>query len=99
MHFQLISAGGVKYDDEAYEVIVPTKDGVVAVFSEHMPLLAVGVPGVLSIRKKASDSDELLENFAVYGGGLQTEGQSGRFVAGDVTAADEGWGKEKQEAL
>jgi len=99
MHFQLISASGVKYDDEAYEVIVPTKDGVVAVFSEHMPLLAVGVPGVLSIRKKASDSDELLENFAVYGGVLQTEGQSARFVTEDVTAADEVSEQESHEAL
>src|SRR3989344_2954998 len=99
MHFQLISAGGVKYDDEAYEVIVPTKDGVVAVFSEHTPLLAVGVPGVLSIRKKACDSDELLENFAVYGGVLQTEGQSARFVTEDVTAADEVSEQESHEAL
>src|SRR3990167_11510420 len=97
MHLQLISASGVKYDDEAYEVIVPTKDGVVAVFSEHMPLLAVGVPGVLSIRKKASDSDELLENFAVYGGGLQTEGQSARLVTEDVTAAAEASGQKSQE--
>ena len=52
LSFQLISATGVKYDDEAYEVLVPTKDGQIAVFEDHMPLLSAGTPGVLSIRKK-----------------------------------------------
>src|SRR3989344_5066353 len=99
MHFQLISASGVKYDDEAYEILVPAKDGTIAIFKEHMPLLTVGVPGVLSIRKKASDSDELLENFAVYGGVLQTEGDSARFITEDVTAADEVSEQESREAL
>ena len=99
MHFQLISASGVKYDDEAYEILVPAKDGTIAIFKEHMPLLTVGVPGVLSIRKKASDSDEQLEHFAVYGGVLQTEGDSARFITEDVTAADEVSEQESREAL
>ena len=99
MHLQLISASGVKYDDEAYEVIVPTKDGSIAVFSEHMPLLAVGVPGVLSIRKKVNDNDEQLEHFAVYGGILQTEGNSVRFITEDVTAAEDISEQESREAL
>jgi len=99
MHFQLISASGVKYDDEAYEILVPAKDGTIAIFKEHMPLLTVGVPGVLSIRKKSSDSDEQLEHFAVYGGVLQTEGDSARFITEDVTAADEVSEQESREAL
>jgi ATP synthase F1 epsilon subunit len=99
MHFQLISAHGVKYDDEAYEVLVPTKDGEIAVFKEHMPLLAVGVPGVLSIRRTPSDNDDQLEHFAVYGGVLQTEGDSARFITEEVTTADEVSEQESREAL
>ena len=99
IHFQLISATGVKFDDEAYEVLVPTKDGVVAVFEDHMPLISAGVPGVLSVRKKAEDSDQELEDFAVYGGVLQADGKTARFVTEDVTAADEISEQESREAL
>ena len=99
LHFQLISATGVKFDDEAYEVLVPTKDGVVAVFEDHMPLISAGVPGVLSVRKKAEDSDQELEDFAVYGGVLQADGKTARFVTEDVTAADEISEQESREAL
>ncbi|HSX17964.1 MAG TPA: ATP synthase F1 subunit epsilon [Candidatus Saccharimonadales bacterium] len=99
LHFQLISATDVKYDDEAYEVLVPTKDGMVAVFEDHMPLLSAGAAGVLSVRKKASDSPNTMEHFAVYGGILQVDGKSARFVTDDVTTTEEVSEQEAQEAL
>lgn len=99
LNFQLVSATDVKYDGECYEVIVPTKDGEIAVFEGHMPLLAAGAPGVLSVRKKAGDSDSDMEDFAVDGGVLQVEGQSARFVTEDVTAAGEVSEQEAREAM
>lgn len=99
LHFQLVSANGVKYDDEAYEVVVPTKDGTVAVFEGHMPLLSSGVPGVLSVRRKAGDNESQMENFAVFGGVLQAEGGNVRFVSEDVSAEEEVSEKEAQDAL
>ncbi|MBI4033686.1 ATP synthase F1 subunit epsilon [Candidatus Saccharibacteria bacterium] len=99
IHFQLISATGVKYDEDAYEVLLPTKDGRIAVFEDHMPLLSAGSPGVLSIRKKAGDADGEMENFAVYGGVLEVDGKTARFVTEDVTAADEVSEQEAREAL
>lgn len=99
MHFQLISATGVKFDQDAYEVLVPTTDGTIALYQDHMPLISAGAPGVLSIRKKASDRDSELEHFAVYGGVVQTDGKSARFVTDDVTTADEVSEQEAQAAL
>lgn len=99
MHFQLVSATGVKYDEEAYEVLVPTKDGVVAVLEGHMPMLSAGMPGVLSIRKKASDASNDMEHFAVYGGVLQVDGPSARFVTDDVTTTDDVSEQEAKDAL
>lgn len=99
LHFQLVSASGVKYDEEAYEVLVPTKDGQVAIFEDHMPLLSAGTPGVLSIRKKSSDHTNDMEHFAVYGGVLQVDGKSARFVTDDVTTTDEVSEQEAHEAL
>lgn len=89
MQFQLISATGVKFDGEAYEVLVPTKDGAIALFKDHMPLISAGAPGVLSIRKKSSDRDENMQHFAVYGGVVQIDGKNARFITDDVTTPEE----------
>lgn len=99
LHFQLISATGVTFDEEVYEVLVPTRDGQIAIFENHMPLLSAGASGILSIRKKAGDSDQAMENFAVYGGALQVDAKSARFVTEDVTAEDEVSEQEAREAL
>ena len=99
IHFQLISATGPKFDDEAYEVLVPTKDGVIAILENHMPLLSSGSPGVLSVRKQAGDASSEMEHFAVYGGVLQVDGKTARFVTDDVTTAEEVSEQEAREAL
>lgn len=99
LQFQLVSASGLKYDGEAYEVLIPTKGGVIAVLEDHMPMLSSAQPGVLSIRKKAGDSNDQMENFAVYGGVLQVDGKSARFVTDDITAEEEVSESEAQAAM
>ena len=99
LHFQLISATGAKFDDEAYEVLVPTKDGRIAVLEDHMPLLSSGAPGVLSVRKKSGEANTQMENFAVYGGVLQVDGKTARFVTDDVTAEEEVSEQAAREAM
>ncbi len=99
MNFQLISATGIKFDEPAYEVIVPTKDGAIALYEDHMPLISSGAPGVLSIRKKQSDKDADMEHFAVYGGIMQIDGKNARFVTDDVTTSDEVSESEAKAAL
>ena len=99
MQFQLISANGVKYDSEAYEVLVPTAGGTIALFRDHMPLISAGAPGILSIRKKQSDKDEQMQHFAVYGGVVQIDGKTARFVTDDITEPEEVSEAEAQKAL
>lgn len=99
LQFQLVSAGGLKYDGEAYEVLIPTKGGEIAVLEDHMPLLSSAEPGVLSIRKKVGDSNDDMEHFAVYGGVLQVDGKSARFVTDEITTADEVSENEARESM
>lgn len=99
MNFQLISATGIKFDQPAYEIIVPTKDGAIALYEDHMPLISSGAPGVLSIRKKQTDKDSEMEHFAIYGGIMQVDGKSARFVTDDVTTTDEVSETEAKAAL
>lgn len=89
MKFQLLSTSGTKYDGEAYEILVPTRAGVVGIFEQHMPMISAAQPGVLSVRKKANDPDSSMENFAINGGIVEVDGKTVRFVADDVTTSDE----------
>jgi len=99
MKFQLVSVSGMKYDGDAYEVLVPTRAGTIAVFEHHMPLISAGAPGVLSVRKKQSDRDDALLNFAVNGGIMEVDGQTLRFLSEEVTESDELSEKEAEAAL
>jgi ATP synthase F1 epsilon subunit len=89
IHFELVSALGTKFSGEVYEVLIPTKDGTIAVFEDHMPLLSAGMGGVISVRKKASDRDSEMDHFAVSGGVLEADGKKLHFLSDDVTAAED----------
>jgi ATP synthase F1 epsilon subunit len=99
IHFQLVAASGVKFDDDAYEILLPTEGGTIAVFEDHMPLISAGAAGVLSVRVKQSDPDSALRDFAVAGGVMQVDGKSIRFVADEITTSEEVSEKEAEEAL
>jgi F-type H+-transporting ATPase subunit epsilon len=99
MHFQLVSAQGVKFDGDAYEVLVPTVGGTIAVFEDHMPLIASARGGVVSVRVKQSDRDDQMEHFAVNGGIMQVQGKDLKFLSDDVTASDEVNEKQAETAL
>lgn len=68
IHLQLITLSGTKFDDEVYEVLVPTMDGQIGVLPGHMPLISVAKSGVISVRRNERDLDIAMENFAVTGG-------------------------------
>ncbi len=99
LHFQLVSSKGAKFDGEAYEVLVPTGAGTIAVFEDHMPLISAAIAGVVSVRVKQSDADNSMEHFAVNGGLMQVEGRTLKFLSDDVTAPDEVNEKAAEAAL
>ena len=99
LRFQLVSVSGTKYDDDAYEVILPAQGGSIAVFEDHMPLISAAQPGVISIRQKQSDKDDDMKQFAVSGGILEVDGKTLRFLTDDVTAPEDVSEKEAEAAL
>jgi F-type H+-transporting ATPase subunit epsilon len=88
MNFKLVSAQGAKFDGEAYEVVIPTNAGTIAVFENHMPLIS-----------SAGDSDSDMENFAVSGGLMQVHGKDLIFLSDDITAPDDVTEQEAEAAL
>lgn len=99
LRFELVSTTGTKYDDEAYEVLVPTLGGTIAVFEDHMPLISAGQPGVISVRKKQSDKDDDMQSFAVNGGVMEVDGKTLRFIADEISSPEDISEKEAEAAL
>jgi ATP synthase F1 epsilon subunit len=99
IHFELVSTAGTKFEDDVYEVLVPAQGGTIAVFQDHMPLISAAQPGVLSIRKKQSDRDDAMQEFAVNGGIMEVEGKNLRFIADEISAPEDISEKEAEAAL
>jgi ATP synthase F1 epsilon subunit len=99
IHFQLVSSTGSKFDDDVYEVLLPTQGGAVAVFQDHMPMVSAAQPGVISVRRKAGDKDADMEHFAINGGVLEVDGKVLRFLSDDVTTGEDVNEKEAEAAL
>ena len=71
IHFRLVSQTGVKYDQDVYEVVLPTLDGEIGVLTDHMPLVSVVSDGVISVRVNPRDNDRDLIYFATNGGVIE----------------------------
>ena len=87
--FQLVTLGGIKFGDKIHEVLLPTPLGQIAVFEHHMPLVSLASPGVISIRRSASDPDDRLEHFATNGGVIEVLDNTVRLLADEADHADD----------
>jgi len=88
IHFQLVSLTGIKFDDDVYEVILPTLDGEIGVLQDHMPLVSVATHGAIAVRRDAKNSDRELEYFACSGGVIEVSGNSLRVLVDEADDAE-----------
>ncbi|MBC7708382.1 ATP synthase F1 subunit epsilon, partial [Polaromonas sp.] len=86
---QLVSLSGSKFDDDVYEVTVPTLDGEIGILDHHMPLIAVAKTGVVAVRRQARDTDAQREFFAINGGAIEVENNKLRILVDEADHADE----------
>lgn len=98
-HFQLVSISGKKFDDDVYEVILPTLDGEIGVLQDHMPLVSVATVGAIAVRKNPKDADSQREYFATNGGVVEVSGNNLRVLVDEADHADEINEAEAQKAL
>lgn len=99
IHFQLVSLAGVKLDTEAYEIILPTLDGEIAVMPGHMPLISAAANGVVSVRHNSNDKDDMMEHFAISGGVIEVADNTLRVLVDEADHADEISEAEAQKAF
>ncbi len=98
-HFQLVSLSGKKFDEEVYEVILPTLDGEIGVLKDHMPLVSVAKTGVIAVRHSPKDSEAQREYFATNGGAIEVEDNTLRVLVDEADRADDINEAEVQKAL
>jgi len=99
IHFQLVSLSGKQFDDDVYEVVLPTLDGEIGVMKDHMPLVSVAKVGVVAVRRDQKDSDSQREYFAINGGAIEVSDNQLRVLVDDADNADEISESEVQKAL
>src|SRR5689334_11389632 len=98
MKLQLITLSGKVYDDDAYSVILPTASGQITVLANHEPLMSALVPGVISIRKNARDSDDKVEHYATYGGVVEVTNEGPRVLVDEADQPEDNMQAEAEKA-
>jgi F-type H+-transporting ATPase subunit epsilon len=89
MQFELITPERIAFSEEVYEAILPTQTGQIAVFPNHIPLITLLKPGVISLRMKKGDADEAMEPVAVSGGFVEITGSTIKVMADTAERADD----------
>lgn len=97
--FQLVALSGKKFDDDVYEVVLPTLDGEIGVLQDHMPLVSVATNGAIMVRRNPKDSDSQREFFAVNGGVVEVSNNTLRVLVDEADHAEELNEAEIQKAL
>jgi|ERR1700741_1587424 len=89
IRFQLVALSGTKFDDDVYEVTLPTLDGEIGVLQDHMPLVSVASTGVIAVRRDARDSDAQRDFFVTYGGVIEVSDNKLRVLVDEADHADD----------
>lgn len=96
---ELVTLNGIKYSGEVYEVVLPTPDGMIAIFPKHMPLVSMVTPGVITVRERKNDTDAKTQQYATGGGVVEITGQRIRVLVDIAHAPSEISEKEARKAL
>ena len=99
IRFLLYTLDGPKFDDDAYEITLPTMDGEIGVLPGHMPLISVASHGMILVRRKPTDRDDVRDVFAISGGTIQVENDVLKVLVDEADHADELNEQEVKEAF
>lgn len=89
MRLQLVALDGVKFEEEAYSITLPTLAGQITVYKDHMPLMTALQPGTIVIRRHSQDPDYKHEYYAAFGGVADISGDHVRVLVDEATHGDE----------
>jgi F-type H+-transporting ATPase subunit epsilon len=88
-HFKLVALSGIKFDEDVYEVVLPTLDGQIGILANHMPLVSVATNGVIAVRHNPRDNDLQRDFFATNGGVVEVSDNVLRVLVDEADHADD----------
>lgn len=88
LHLQLVTLTGTKFDDDVYEVVLPTLDGEIGILQNHMPLISVATAGAVAVKRNRTDPDSQRELFAISGGVIEIEHNQLKVIVDEADHAD-----------
>jgi F-type H+-transporting ATPase subunit epsilon len=97
--FQLVALSGKKFDDDVYEVVLPTMDGEIGVLENHMPLFSVATNGSIAVRRDQKDSDTARDFYACSGGAINVADNTLRVLVDEADRAEDINESETEKAL
>lgn len=86
-------------DKEAFEVLVPTIAGDIAINPGHAPLVGAIKPGILTVKFKKTDKESDWQQVAVYEGTIEVLNNVVTILVDDVDTPEEVSEAEAQKAL
>lgn len=89
MKLQLVALDGVKFEEEAYSITLPTLDGEITVYKDHMPLMTALQAGMITIRRHHEDPDYKFDHYASFGGVADISSDQVRILVDEATHGDE----------
>jgi F-type H+-transporting ATPase subunit epsilon len=99
IRFELVTLDGIKFGQEVYEVLLPTLSGQIGVLRGHMPLISVASRGIISIRHRASDMDDMMDHYATNGGVIEVKDNVLRVLVDEADHEEEINIAEAEEAI
>lgn len=97
--FELVTLTGTKLSEEVFEVLLPTPQGEIGVFKNHMPLVSIASPGIIKVRRKQNQPDDMLEQYATNGGVIEVLGNEVRVLVDEADQPDDINEQEAQKAI
>ena len=99
INLELVTLTGVKLKETVHEVLLPTPQGIIAVFKDHAPLVSTAVTGVISVRRKDNHPDDMMEHYAIDSGVIEITDNNVKVLVDEADKDSEVSAKEAEEAL
>jgi F-type H+-transporting ATPase subunit epsilon len=87
MKLELITLTGPKFEEDVYEVSLPTPGGIITILPHHMALVTLAVPGVIAIRRHKGDQE--IERYATNGGVIEVDENKVRLLVDEADHSNE----------
>jgi F-type H+-transporting ATPase subunit epsilon len=99
LKLKIVTLAGIKYDQEVYEVLLPTLEGQIGIFEGHADLVTTADEGIIRVREKSGDKDEYMTSWVCHGGVIEIEKGVIKVLVDEASHADEVVEAVEQKAL